>query len=147
MKKNYLVFVTLLAICVLGNMACKKGSSKSKTELMTQTAWKIDDVGLDMDKNGTIDASTTDDCEADNTITFKTDGTAIQDEGAIICNGSTQTSTFNWSFKSSETIINIDINDLGDINISSLTDSEFKGWKDVDNGIGGTWRVQVILKH
>lgn len=148
--KKLLLPVTLLSFTVLMLGACKKSSSKSKTELLTQSAWKINAMGIDANMNGTIDngESVMDDCQADNTYTFKTDGSGSTDEGANVCGGEPQTSSFAWSFKSNETVINAD-NDTfgGDFNISSLTDSEFKAYQDEDLGGGNTMRVLVIFKH
>jgi hypothetical protein len=148
--KKLLLPVTLLSFTVLMLGACKKSSSKSKTELLTQAGWKINTLGIDANMNGAIDngESQEQDCEVDNTYTFKTDGTAIVDEGANICGGEQQTSSFNWIFKSNETVINADNDNFnGDFNISSLTDSELKAYQDVDMGGGTTIRVLVIFKH
>src|SRR5690242_5957307 len=113
--KKLLLPVTLLAFTVLMLGACKKSSSKSKTELLTQSGWKINAMGIDANMNGTIDKgeSVMDDCQADNVYTFKTDGTGTTDEGANVCGGEPQTSTFAWSFKNSETVINADNDTFG----------------------------------
>jgi hypothetical protein len=148
--KKLLLPVTLFSLTVLMLGACKKSSSKSKTELLTQAGWKINAVGIDYNMNGTIDngESQEEDCQVDNTYTFKTDGSAIVDEGSDVCSGELQTSGFDWSFKSNETIINADNDNFnGDFIISSLTDSEFKAYQDYDLGGGSTMRILVIFKH
>jgi Lipocalin-like domain len=148
--KKLVLPVTLFSLTILMLGACKKSSSKSKTEMLTQAGWKINAVGIDANMNGTIDngESQEQDCQVDNIYTFKTDGTGAVDEGANICSGEQQTSTFNWTFKTNETVINADNDNLnGDFNISSLTDSEFKAYQDIDMGGGTTMRVLVIFKH
>jgi len=72
-------FITL-ASCLLALfvISCKKStsSSKSNTTYVTQTSWKIQSVGVDLDKNGTVDADATSSlqgCQLDNIYTFKSD--------------------------------------------------------------------------
>ena len=148
--KKLLLPISLFSLTVLTLGACKKSSSKSKTEYLTQAGWKINAVGIDANMNGTIDngESQMEDCQSDNTYTFRTNGTGTADEGTNVCGGEPQTADFAWSFKSSESVITAD-NDTfnGDFNISSLNDGEFKAYQDIDLGGGVTMRVLVIFKH
>jgi len=150
--KKLLLPLTLFALSILALASCKKssGTSKSKTELLTQASWKINALGIDVNMNGTIDngESQEEDCQADNTFTFNTNGTGTDDEGSLLCSGQPQTQDFTWSFKSNETIIsanNVTFN--GDFTISSLTDTELKAYQDVAMGGGITARLLVIFKH
>jgi hypothetical protein len=149
MKKNYLVFVSLAVICIFATTACKKSSSgKSKTEIVTTGTWKFDDMGADMNKDGSIDLSDIDECMEDNTVTFSANGSGSTNEGADICDGSNQTDSWTWSFKNNESVISIDIEELGDVTLLTLTDTELKGYKEIDNpfGSGTIWAV-VKLKR
>jgi len=148
MKKNYLVFVTLLSFCALG-LACKKssGSGKSRTELITQSAWKFEYFGTDANKDGQVEISQLDDCNDDDTITFSTNGTGVTNQGSDVCSGSNQTDNWNWSFTNNESVVHIDIDELGDINITTLSDTQLRGYKDVDMGGGAMLRIIVGMKH
>jgi hypothetical protein len=108
---KYFIFVSV--IC-LGFLSCKKDSSSSgpsKTELITQSSWKYDDAGADLDKNGTVDFSFTSQipaCVIDNTLTLQTGGTGTVDEGATKCDPSTpQTAAITWGFTNNETSLNL----------------------------------------
>ncbi len=144
-----------LIVLVTVAFSCKKSNStpsKSKTELLTQAAWKYQSSGYDGDKNGTIDAPDSPDaCETDNVYTFQTNGNGVMDEGATICtNGDPQTQAFTWSFGTGETAITITGgtgNSLdGTANIQTLNDTNLTVYQDV-NVLGTVVRYVIILKH
>jgi hypothetical protein len=146
--------ITALFLLILSFFSCKKSSdasSKSKTTLATQSTWKIQSVGADLDKNGSVDYDATSQlqsCQTDNIYTLKSDGTGTADEGTTKCNSTdAQTSAIVWSFKSNETIFNGNLGIFsGDATISALNDANFVLWKDTT--LSGTpMRMYVTLKH
>lgn len=141
----------------LSLLSCsKKGSSgPTKTELLTSSTWKFDRVGLDLDKNGSIDADLPPGyvlaCDTDNSITFKSDFTGTGDEGATKCDpADPQTEAFTWSFQSNETVINFPsvliAGISGDVRIKQLTATDLDLLKDVVVS-GTTVTVVIELKH
>lgn len=146
-------------VAILGSLAgCKKNDSNgpSKTELLTSSTWVFDKAGLDVNKDGFADTSVPPgyigDCDKDNTLTFKTDGTGVLDEGASKCDpGNPQTSPFTWSFKNGETVLNFPSVILtgisGDVTIQKLTSTELDFIKEVNIGTPTTVNVIVEMKH
>jgi len=126
-------------------------SSKSNTTYVTQSSWKIQSVGIDANKDGTVDYDATSSlqaCQLDNIYTFKSDGTGTTDEGATKCNSTDpQTTPFTWVFKNSEKVIsgNFGITN-GDANISTLNDTNFVIWRD-STYASTPVRIYVTLKH
>lgn len=150
--------MALLAGSTLFIGSCSKDddSGPSKTSLITSAAWKYENAGLDVNKDGFIDTAVPAgflvDCDKDNTITFKSDGTGTLDEGATKCDpGNPQTSAFTWSFKNNETMLNfptaIFTGISGDISILKLTSTELDLSKEVNIGGPTTVNVIVELKH
>ena len=153
-KAWYLLLLPALMI----STGCKKNNStkKTNTELLTQSIWKYDHAGLDLDNNGTIDsqvpAGMLQSCDTDGTISFNSGGTGVLDEGPTKCNAANpQSVPFTWSFKNNESIINLSNAVFGgltgDIKMLSITDSQLTLEKDVTYGIGVTVNVIVVLKH
>lgn len=151
------VFAAVLVLFAMVSFtACKKGGgAKSNTELLTQSAWKYDNASLDLDRNGTPDSPVPpgflEACETDNTITFKSDGSGIADEGASKCDpASPQTSPFTWTFKNNDQVItfaNIDFAGLnGDVKVVTLNDTKLELHKEVVLGPTAV-NVIVYLKH
>jgi hypothetical protein len=132
MKKAILVAMSLIG---LGIVACKKDKAEvtppaTSAELLMSATWKIDTIGFDMNKDGTLDSEVPGGlkpCEMDNTLDFTTDSTGKYDEGALKCNTTDpQTIDFTWQLKDNDKVINIqglpgELN--GDINILTLNDS------------------------
>lgn len=153
-----LVLLNIFAIVLITSVgACGKESgsqsSQTKTDLITATAWKIDQIGVDADKNGTIDLpQTLQDCELDNTFTFKKDGTGIFDEGATKCNSTDpQNGSYSWSFINNESGISGDIPQLGfsgNATINTLTSASFVMYKDtLIQGSPTSLRLVLKMKH
>ena len=149
--------LTLCAIVlcsIIAIFSCKKSSdssSQSKTTLATQSPWKIQSVGADLNKDGTVDTDVTGQlqaCQTDNTYTLKSDGTGTADEGAARCNSTDpQTSAITWSFKNSETIFSGNLGFFsGDATISTLNATNFVLWKDTTVS-SIPMRMYVTLKH
>ncbi len=152
--KQSLVLSSLLAL-ILFSQCGKKDSSLSKTDLITSASWKYDNAGIDLNADGQSDSGLppgfVETCETDNIITFKSDGTGTIDEGLTKCDiADPQTSSFTWSFKENETVINIPTAIItgfdGDAKIVKLTASEFDLSKTVTVGVT-TVTVILELKH
>jgi hypothetical protein len=157
-RKSLFMKQLFLATCLLllaVSFGCKKGGgAKSKTDLLTQSAWKYDNAAVDIDRNGTPDSPVPPGflqaCDLDNTITFSSNGTGVVDEGATKCNaGGPQTAPFTWSFKDNEQIIsfsNISFAGLnGDVKLKTINDNQLELHKEVN--IGQIVNVIVYLKH
>jgi hypothetical protein len=143
-------------------LSCQKdsdtNSGPSNTDNLTASTWKHESSGVDIDKNGTIDASlesliTGIACRLDNQLTFKKDNTAITDEGGTKCNtADPQTTTFNWSFADNETALNVSGNVFTALNgkhkIRVLNSTTFSLSKDTTLPAPvGNVAIVVNLKH
>jgi hypothetical protein len=157
------IFSSLLLISGIcaGLLACTKDSTPDPTPAssnmtnLTASTWLYENAGVDADKNGTIDlpltATEVPPCLADNKLTFKSDNTAIADEGATKCNTSNpQTSTFNWNFSNNEKVLNISSPVFavfsGNLNILTLNSTKLTLGRDT---VISTIPMQIIvnLKH
>ena len=92
--------------------ACSKDEQKTKTELLTLKAWKlnaykvVDSQGTEMDYYAYMQQSN--DCNLDNTMLFATDGTLTVNEGTNVCNDSTYMfKSGTWSLTPDEKQIKI----------------------------------------
>jgi hypothetical protein len=148
----------LLAACIclfaMPFTGCKKSNSKSRTELLSQATWKYDNAGLDADRNGTVDAPLPagflQACDMDNTLTFRSDGTGIVDEGATKCiSTNPQTAPFTWSFKDNEqtiTFSNAVFGGLnGDVKVKTINENQLELHKEINAGV--VVNVIIFLKH
>jgi hypothetical protein len=91
--------------------ACKKkNDAKSKTELLTSSAWLVSKSEEKLNNNPYVDdfpnwAS----CEKDNKIIFATNNVVTFDEGATKCDVSDpQTETGSWAFTENDTKLIVD---------------------------------------
>jgi hypothetical protein len=153
---KYLIFAVVLSFVVV---ACDKNESNdpSKTDLLISGAWKFNDAGLDIDNNGAIDiafgAGTLPSCVVDNQGTFNANGTGVNDEGATKCNiTDPQTTTFNWSFQSNETMLTISgasvFGITGQFKVLELTSAKLSLSKDTSvAAFPGSIGLIVNLKH
>ncbi len=152
-RNPLLLLACLVSFALLSCSKNDDGPSKSRTELLTVSAWKIASVGIDLDKNGTIDLPyTLEACEKDNTYSFHTDGHGEANEGAAKCDpDDPQTSAFSWSFKDNEKILSITYPGSvlsGDTNIKSLSSSKMEIFLDTtDPDSGFAVRLYVTLTH
>lgn len=111
---NTLVF----GLFVTAAFSCKKSSdtpAKTKTDLLTQKTWVIQDAAVDANANGAIDAGESIKtnaqfaCRADNSMTFKADHTSTMDEGTTKCTASDpQSANYTWHFDATESNITSD---------------------------------------
>lgn len=109
MKKAMLIAA---GAAVLAIAACKKGDNGkavTTSELITASTWAYDTITLDLNKDGVADSELPNGfvqtCDLDNTITFKSDGTGVSDEGPTKCADSLpQSSPFTWALTSKDTL-------------------------------------------
>ena len=161
MIRNY-----ALALLLIGFVAfsCQKeaddngSGGKTKMDLITSAAWKYDTAAIDITGDGTTDQAlppgTIENCDRDNTITFKKDGTGTVDEGGSKCNTTDpQQTAITWQFKDNETVINIPDaiygGISGDFKILEMTETKLRLTKQVqvtDPIPINVW-VVVTLKH
>lgn len=152
MKRIAPILACLLVIVFAG---CKKNKGgQTRTDLLAKAAWKFDNAGLDMNRDGTADAPVPpgflQSCDTDNTLTFNADGTGIADEGATKCVATNpQSAPFTWSFKDNEQVINLSnaifggLN--GDVKVKTLNDTQLELHKEINAGT--IVNVIVFLKH
>ena len=134
MKKALIAALLFTGIAVA---SCSKDDDNddavTAVDLIASGTWKIDTIGFDSDKNGSIDSPVPggfDACELDNTLTFNKDtATGVFDEGALKCDAADpQTLDFQWMLKNGDSVINFSGNlpgELqGDVKILTLTNTQ-----------------------
>ena len=132
--RNSMMKAFALGLLIVSIDSCKKDStsSKSKTVLLSQKAWKIEKVSVTI--SGISQNVPVDSCELDDTELFAAAGTGTYDNGATKCNsGDDQTSSFTWSLKQNETILSItgpNLSIVGDSKKSVLKDNTLELYKD-----------------
>ena len=149
----------LLSLVMLLFSNCKKEDSpaeKTKTDLLTSGVWVYESSGADVDGNGTIDltleAAGVPQCQLDNRLTFRTDNTAVADEGTTKCNPSDpQTTQFRWQFADNQTALSFSENVFtqlnGKFNIRTLNSTNLSMGKDTTFAPFGKVMVIVNMKH
>lgn len=146
---KYFLFITV-AMCLVAG--CKKDNSSSGSnsdvDFLTQSSWKLDAIGLDINGDGKSDLPLTiEDCQADDTFTFSSNGTGIFNNNALKCETTDPaTASFNWSLQNKMLTANIPgfLSGTGTINSISATAMEI--WKDTTyNSV--SVRAIARLKH
>lgn len=103
--------LTLMTLTVLLLVSCNKKSNttttaKTKTQLLTQSTWKLTNVRYKINSGSWVDAySTIQSCVKDNIVSYSTTSIYSVDEGATKCSV-TDPQTYisgTWAFQSSET--------------------------------------------
>jgi len=130
--------------------ACSKSdssSSKTKTELITQSSWKFSNAKV----SGTDVSAFLQTCQKDNILVFAAAGTGTLDEGAAKCNSSDpQTNPFTWNFATNETVLHVSTvlftGGSSDFNIVSLTDAQLVLSQDITVS-GSTQNAVVTFIH
>ncbi len=104
----------LISIFLIGISSCKKESSNSENtfELLTSGSWKVIEQSWNPNNTGWSDIySSIPTCLKDNTITYRSDLTLLDDEGPTKCNISDQqTITGTWSLYSNNTKYSVNWN-------------------------------------
>jgi len=92
----------LIPLFLLGLSCGKNGSRQSKSQLLTNAAWKYEKAGFDSNEDGYIDVLDPKiaGCESDDIILFNPDGTGSFNIGGMKCDPSDPPSLpFIWSFE------------------------------------------------
>lgn len=159
MKTNFKLSVLVLFIIPFLFTECKKEATtttnKSKTELLCSSKWftksaKINPAIVIGGVSITDIYELYESCGKDDNEKYETNGIGILDEGADKCDPtSPQTSTFTWSFKNNETILDYDGEDA---NIITLNENELYLEMNLDGdeigGIPGTnYKFTIGYKH
>ena len=159
MKKTTIGTCSMLiaALCILLFTQCKKSNDNSKSKLLVSAAWKYKEGGLDLDNNGTgetpFPTGTVQSCDADNTVTFKTDTSGVVDEGATKCDAtSPQIAPFKYTFNASTNTLNFSTVIFGvisgDVKVLDISSTQLKLSKAVPvTGLPTAVTVVVTLVH
>jgi hypothetical protein len=125
----------------------------SKTDQISASTWKVEDMGSDQNRDGVIEQSVLGAfaCLEDNSISFRRDNTGTTDEGTNKCNASSpQTTTINWNFADNETHLVVSNSPFKEINgrskILDLTATNLVLTRDTVF-MGTTVPFVVKLKH
>jgi hypothetical protein len=150
MKKIICAPLLSLAFATLVLSSCDKDGdntpAKTKTELMTNGAWKFESATAAGFPIPTTDPRI--ECLVDNTITFTNATTGVIAEGANICAPSTA-GNFTWSFQNNESTIQFSAPLLPGtsptFNIVSLTETKLVISQTVD--FPPPMLVEITFKH
>ena len=147
------LFLTILwAACSKSHSTENPNGQSTTVTLITQTTWRYDTSGVDLNKDGIVDVGNDTlitPCEKDDIYTFKSDSTGIIDEGATKCNAADpQTLPFSWGLTNNQTVLTSSANPIlaGGVNIFSLTSSKWILYKDTTVS-GFPIRYVISLKH
>lgn len=143
--------IVLLLVITFSNTGCQKDDNnpiagKTVTERLTQQTWILQEAGLDADKNGSVDQQDPylQACRKDNLVTFISNGTGVNDEGATVCNaGDPQTIPFVWNLSNSDKNLTIDNTT---VTIHEINDNTMKVYFDT-LVLGTTYRYLTISRH
>lgn len=153
------IFSSLICFFCFGALwiSCTKKSDPApqvnKADLLTASTWKVEDVGLDQNRDGIIESPilAVYPCLKDNTITFRKDNTGTTDDGIDKCNTSAPpTATISWSFTDAETNLLVSNSTFTEINgkskILQLNSTSLILNKDT-TFMGSPTSFSVRLKH
>lgn len=149
--------LALLFVCAFAG--CSKddsGNGPTRTQILIGGAWRFHDAGIDVDNNNTIDAPIPDlvleDCDLDNTFTFRNDGTGFYDEGATRCDpADPQTAEFGWSFTDNDQKITLTQIDFGGLeatfDVRAINEQRLLLSQSVDVGLPVPVTVLLDFRH
>lgn len=150
MKKSTVALFVFGIFSVVAVSSCKKSAtatiSKSRTQMLTQMAWKYDLHGLDENNNGVIDPSENDmpSCQSDDVYTFYSGGTGLYNRGDIACAPDDANTSFTWSLDNNETQLTIFSFSQA---ISKLDDNTLEVYYEDQNSMGQTVKYITRYKH
>lgn len=107
--RKQLLHLSFIAFALIFVAGCGKDKDdpapvKTKTELITQSAWKFQSASSSL--VGDISGQAVIACYTDNVMTFATNLSGTIAEGAVVCTNPAP-ATFTWAFQSSETILHL----------------------------------------
>jgi len=150
MKKSTIALFVFTLFSLVVVSSCKKNSTttvtKSRTQLLTQMAWKYDLHGLDENNNGVIDQAENDMpyCQSDDVYTFSSNGTGTYMSGDLQCAPDDANTGFTWSFANNETQLTIISFTQA---ISRLDDNILEVYYEDQNSQGQTVKYITRFKH
>ncbi|MBS4066079.1 MAG: hypothetical protein KGZ74_16075 [Chitinophagaceae bacterium] len=126
--------------------ACKKkNDAKSKTQLLTQSAWLTAKYEEKVNNGAFVDDFPNwDACDKDDKTIFAANNVATLDEGATKCDpNAPQTQTGTWSFGDNETklVLNGENFTIEQLDETTLVVSR------VDVFLGDTYTTKITLRH
>jgi hypothetical protein len=155
LSKPVIMKTQLIPLCAIAALSlfssCQKNeddtSGKTKTELITESNWrfsKATSIGINV--SGFLD-----ECQKDNIVSFRVNGSGTLDEGATKCDSNApQTTSFTWNFTANESAVHIStaLFDGGsnDFELETLTESELEVSQNIDFG-GTSQKVKVTFIH
>jgi hypothetical protein len=123
MKKLLLTVITISCL-----LSCKKDEqvqAKTRTQLLTDRFWKQVKVEQRFNPSDpwTDMTSSISSCDLDNHIAFSILGIFMETEGATKCNAGDPDEVLvgNWTFQSSETVLQLTAPSVGTVNLNILT--------------------------
>src|SRR6516225_1686684 len=163
MKTALPIFLMTTVSIIYVSTGCSKGNSygsgnnnmDANMTNITKAAWIYDTAGVGTDNSGTIafalPAGVLKDCQKEDTLYFKSDGTGTENQGPMKCDTTkTKPINFNWSFTANETMITSSDSLFsgfgGNITITSLTTTQLHLLKQVTVS-GVPVIVDLYLKH
>lgn len=150
MKKTNIalsVFGTFLLVTMI---SCKKNSTtmltSSRTQLLTQQAWKSDFHGLDENNNGIIEPSENDmpSCQTDDQYSFNSNGTGLYSSGILKCAADDSTTIFTWALSNNDTQLTIFAFTQ---TVSKLDNNTLEVYYEDQNSTGQTVKYITTFKH
>lgn len=132
MKKITTLF--MMAIMALAWTSCTDKDdptpdAKTKSELLAAHTWELTAATISPAYEGSTNIFEIEPCYQENTESYSSNGNFSKDEGSNKCGNVEQIRTGNWSFNSTETIIELDYSGNApdeSYNILELSETTFK---------------------
>ncbi|MEO8583022.1 MAG: lipocalin family protein [Flavitalea sp.] len=121
--------IFMLIIIACASPSCKKEApAKTKLQLLTTASWKLNALTVDpaYDYSGDGNSTTNlfalfEECTKDDYSTFRTDGTAVSDQGSLKCDpNEPQSFNMTWAFNEERTKITIDNQEYTIVELNSI---------------------------
>jgi len=150
MKKTTIAFFVLGTFSLVAMISCKKNSTtmvtKSRTQLLTQQAWKSGFHGLDENNNGIIDPWENDmpSCQTDDQYGFYSNGTGLYSSGTLKCAADDSTTIFTWALSNDQTQLTIFAFTQ---TVSKLDNNTLEVYYEDQNSAGQTVKYITAFKH
>lgn len=154
MVKSNLVTLLLTGFLIVSTLvSCKKDNDepKSRPALLTERPWTLASVGVDINNDNKADLPfPLDDCNNDDTFTFRNDGTGTVDQGANKCDpDDPQSEEFDWSLNNDETVMSVSSSTLflnGELTIITLNNNTMEVYTDAADPERPSQTYRVVVK-
>ena len=150
MKKTTIALFVFGTFSLVALISCKKNSTTmvtaSRTQLLTQQAWKSGLHGLDVNNNGIIDPSENDmpNCQTDDQYSFYSNGTGLYSSGVLKCASDDSTTNFTWALSNNDTQLTIFAFTQ---TVSKLDNNTLEVYYEDQNSTGQTVKYITTYKH